>query len=234
MMIKKCIVITIILIIVFVVLFFGPHYIMFYFGLYDSIQYDNTTYYIANDQHSKYDIRNEKNVPVYIIDNKSRADKRFVHYADSYQGDDDYVFLYFDSALYTKDIALASPNYNLIDYQLQNKIIECCQNKKEVQLSEITDFDWDVAYLDYQKYASGEIIKNQYHIIGNLQKMNSDYCFRIIFCKNGQLVKDSIMMSDYIAFDDDTEIIEPDSKYFVKALNDSTSVSIRLSLQNDN
>ena len=75
---------------------------------------------------------------------------------------------------------------------MNQELLNYCKNNDTVTLSDITKFNWDVAYLDYQVYGQGENLKNTYGITGKFEGLNSEEQFAIAFCKNGKLVKYSI------------------------------------------
>jgi len=107
-------------------------------------------------------------------------------------------------------------NINNADTEsFEEKLIRYCKNNSKIQLTEITDFEWDKAYLDYDSYQGGEAIKEKHGITGSLQKIRSDYLFRIAFSKDGKITEDIILNMFYIEFDESIEVITPKTLFTV-------------------
>lgn len=70
----------------------------------------------------------------------------------------------------------------------------------ELKISDITNFEWDCAYIDYQHYGNGEDIKQKYNLECDLKTLETDYSFRIIFFKNKKLIKEEIFNYDQLNF----------------------------------
>jgi len=81
-------------------------------------------------------------------------------------------------------------------------------------LSRVTDFDWDIVYVDRTPYSSGSKIKEEYGIEGEFQPLLTDFSSRVAFCKDGKLVYDLELNNFYFEFDT-LEIIKPDSVFTV-------------------
>ncbi|MCL2503919.1 MAG: hypothetical protein FWE94_04840 [Coriobacteriia bacterium] len=98
--------------------------------------------------------------------------------------------------------------------QLNEKILDYCETHEEIRLSDVTDFDWDVAYVDPEPYGKGERLKERYHIEGKLRELGGTT--RIAFCKDGRVVFDfSHISADScrLWFDSSVEVIYPDSVF---------------------
>jgi len=98
---------------------------------------------------------------------------------------------------------------------LYDRILDFCKNHDEINLSEITDFDWDIAYIDRDYYHSGEELEKKHQIEGTFKMLHSDYNYRIAFCKDNVLVYDLILVDSTIETDNSIEIIYPDSIFTV-------------------
>ena len=87
---------------------------MFWFATYDHIQYDGVAYYMAEDQSSPFS-KGYSNEPVSVsLVNKSlKVDYDHPYDAYGYPEDPDHVYLFFDGAVWTKDLSLAAQHYNL-------------------------------------------------------------------------------------------------------------------------
>ena len=94
---------------------------------------------------------------------------------------------------------------------ITTKIEEHCANNTEISLSSVTSFNWDTAYVDYQAYMCGEEIKEKYNLRGDFKRIETDYFYRIAFCKDGNLVKDCLLSTVNICFDNSIEVIKPET-----------------------
>lgn len=99
---------------------------------------------------------------------------------------------------------------------LYTRILNFCKTNDKIELSDVTDFDWDIAYIDRQYYHSGEEIKGKYQINGEFQLLETDFSSRVAFCKDGKLVYDLVLNNFYLEFDPSIETIGPDSVLVVK------------------
>ena len=117
-------------------------------------------------------------------------------------------------------------------YHFIDRLLVYCQNDMEVNLSHITDFDWDTVYIDRQYYKKGEEIQEKYGIIGEPMVIESDFCSRIAFCKDGVLVHDLILNNFVIEIDISVEVFYPDSILTVEwvPINDYDRKKLYLSL----
>ena len=115
---------------------------------------------------------------------------------------------------------------------LYQQMFDNCRNHNEINLSKITDFDWDIAYIDRQYYGSGEIIKEKYQIEGEFKHLETDFSSRIAFCKEGKLVYDIKLNNHYIEIDSSNEIIYIDTIFKVSwiTVDDQNENKLLLSL----
>jgi len=80
----------------------------------------------------------------------------------------------------------------------------------------VTNFSWDTAYIDNQSYGYGENIKKKYGLKGNLERLDSDYLYRIIFCKNKVIVHDEILSIHNIVFEQSVEVMKPSARFLAE------------------
>jgi len=73
---------------------------------------------------------------------------------------------------------------------LYHQILDFAKENEEIMLSRVTDFDWDIVYVDRTPYSSGSKIKEEYGIEGEFQPLLTDFSSRVAFCKDGKLVYD--------------------------------------------
>lgn len=114
------------------------------------------------------------------------------------------------------------------DENVIENVKEYCKENNEIQFYEVTKFDWDTAYLDYQHYGYGEEIREKYDLTGDFKLLDSDNLLRIAFCKDGELVKDVICDFSSLSFGGSTTIIKPETIFVVEwdtESNDSLMLS---------
>ncbi|HBL83379.1 MAG: hypothetical protein A2Y17_08000 [Clostridiales bacterium GWF2_38_85] len=114
------------------------------------------------------------------------------------------------------------------DFRIQ--MLDFCENHEKIKLSDISDFDWDIAYIDRQHYMSGEEIKEKFGIEGEFEQLPTDFSSRLAFCKDNKLVKEIILNDCYIEFDSSVEIITPDTIFLVEWLQKGESKEEKLIL----
>ncbi len=105
----------------------------------------------------------------------------------------------------------------------------------EVKFSEVVEFEWDTAYVDYETYGYGNDIKEKYGITGEFQEIIADYCYRIAYCKDGVLVADLILSTTgtfAIEIDKSVEIIYPDTMFNIErqTYNENGIMKIHLTI----
>ena len=85
----------------------------------------------------------------------------------------------------------------------------------ELKISDITNFEWDHAYIDYQHYGNGEDIKQKYNLECNLETLETDYSFRIIFFKNKELIREERFNHDQLSFKGDIDMFDNSTVFSV-------------------
>jgi len=113
---------------------------------------------------------------------------------------------------------------------IEQAIIEYCKSNEEIRLNDVTKFDWDIAYIDYQVYGQGQNLIDLYGIEGDFEGLNSEEQFAIAFCKNGELIEYVICNSFNLIFgeslptnDKETLVISPETLFSVDVQTDSLS-----------
>lgn len=104
-------------------------------------------------------------------------------------------------------IIIASMLFPKEDKQLKETIYEYCKKNTSVKLADLTEFDWDTAYIDYEHYERGKALKDKYQIKGDFKELESDNLYRIAFCKKNELVCDLILNEEDIQIDSQIESI---------------------------
>lgn len=116
------------------------------------------------------------------------------------------------------------------DETLAGKIHTYCKENESIKLSEVTDFDWDIAYVDREYYQAGKNLQTQYGIQGKFEMLDSDNLIRIAFCKDNVLVYDMICNEEYIQVDSKDGILERETvlstRYEVKGDDFATAYLI--------
>ncbi len=85
----------------------------------------------------------------------------------------------------------------------------------ELKMSDITDFEWDCAYIDYQHYGNGEDIKQKYNLECDLKPLETDYSFRIIFFNSKELIREEIFNYDQLSFKGDIDMFDNSTVFSV-------------------
>ncbi|MCL2503918.1 MAG: hypothetical protein FWE94_04835 [Coriobacteriia bacterium] len=98
---------------------------------------------------------------------------------------------------------------------LHSRIRDYCEAHEEVRLSDVTDFDWDIAYVDREPYGDEKKLREKYGIVGVLEEFETDALSRIAFCRDGELVYDLVLNYSYFEVASSVEIIYPDSVFRV-------------------
>jgi hypothetical protein len=101
---------------------------------------------------------------------------------------------------------------NLQKYDISPGIIQLSHGL-EFTLGDMTDFSWDFAYLDYDKYTNAKPTIREHNLRGYVSGGLNVSMMRIIFTKNGWIVKSSILFSSdmKISFDESIDVLEPDT-----------------------
>jgi len=99
-----------------------------------------------------------------------------------------------------------------MEYKFSEKVLSAhSKNISTFSMNEITDFQWDKAYLDYENYDKGEKIKEKYQLKGHIRMQLSNVQVRIIFAKNDRIVKMSIVDTMIVMFDPTIADLLPDT-----------------------
>jgi len=106
---------------------------------------------------------------------------------------------------------------------LRSTILAYCETHEEIRLSEVTDFDWDIAYVDREPYSDGQTLREKYDISGAFEPLETDFSSRIAFCENGILVYDLKLNNWYLELDRSIDSITPDSVLSVAWVSPSLS-----------
>ena len=129
---------------------------------------------------------------------------------------------------------LSSNIYLWINRSMEERIQDYCKSNNEMTFADITNFDWNIAYVDHQYYSSGENIKEKYGLPVNLKLIHSDSCYRIAFFKDNILINDSIINFENVLVDISAETIRPDTQFSVtwEKWLDESGERVRLSPKN--
>jgi hypothetical protein len=79
--------------------------LVYQYMLYDHIEYNGTAYYIADNQSYQPSKNGEMRSPIYLVCKSSKinyekCNEAYVH--TGYEGEEDEIYLFFDSALYIR------------------------------------------------------------------------------------------------------------------------------------
>ena len=95
-------------------------------------------------------------------------------------------------------------------------ILDYCENNQTFKFSLITEFDWDIAYVDRQAYGKGEDLKKKYGLDYDFEILETDYWYRIVFCNDRSVVRETIFSTVSILLHDSVEVINPDSVFNIE------------------
>ena len=93
---------------------------------------------------------------------------------------------------------------------LSDKIYSHCLEADEVTIAALTDFEWDVAYIEHEPYTDGHQLIETYGIKGEFEPLDTDYVYRIAFCKGGALVYD-LIQNKSVQISEQIKIIRPET-----------------------
>jgi len=126
--------------------------------------------------------------------------------------------------------------YDLFDY---------CKSHSEVKLGEVTNFKWDVAYLDFEAYGHCSELSEKYNITvpESFRKDNrnslGDDNFAIAFCKDGEVVEYSQFRRSTLLFGTNEEDrykfvgeIYPDTVFKIEWEKDEEDEMLKLVMEN--
>ena len=95
----------------------------------------------------------------------------------------------------------------------------------EMKISDITNFEWDSAYIDHEHYGNGEDIKQKYNLECDLKTLETDYSFRILFFKNDKMIKEEKFTYEQLYFAGDIDKFDNNTIF---------SVSFEKDMEKDN
>lgn len=110
--------------------------------------------------------------------------------------------------------------------KLSDKIYNYALKNEQIRISALTDFDWDVAYLDYERYGTGEQLKRKWNLTGDFSAMESDTFYRIAFYDNNTLVYDCVINEYYCKIDSKVEQFDSETLFFVSKKSDAYGYEI--------
>jgi len=80
------------------------------FALYHHIQYNSINYYSAEDQYSHF-LGALESVTVYLVDRRNNVLDNYPYEAKTFEEDPENIYLFFDSAIWSRDKSLAAKRY---------------------------------------------------------------------------------------------------------------------------
>lgn len=94
------------------------------------------------------------------------------------------------------------------------------KTNSEFTLGETTTFDWDVAYNNMDGYTDGQWLRDKYGLVFEpLDFLGTEIVGRLLFFKDGQLVKLVEYRIEDLTFEDTDVEIKPDTKFSVEWRN---------------
>lgn len=69
--------------------------------LYNHIEYNGIAYYHTENQDTPSDYSGER-LLIYLVDNSLRVRYKYPYYAEGFEGDEEHLYLFFQSAVYTR------------------------------------------------------------------------------------------------------------------------------------
>ena len=113
--------------------------------------------------------------------------------------------------------------------ELSEKIFTICETNDSIKISDITDFEWDIAYIDKQAYGTGQELQEK-GIEGNFQKLETDCLCRVAFCKGNKMVYELILNESYVFIDDSITEITQETILLIKKKIDEYGEHYELTL----
>ena len=113
---------TVIGVVISIIIYCSMTDTLYMYMTYDHVRCNGFDYYRAEDQ-SYYSPFWTKDLPAYIVDSRGRVRYDCEYYADGfgeYEGDERYMYIFFDSAIYTRELSLMNPQIR--------KRLECRNN----------------------------------------------------------------------------------------------------------
>lgn len=106
-----------------------------------------------------------------------------------------------------------------------DRLYSYANKHSEMKISDITNFEWDCAYIDYQHYGNGEDIKQKYNLECDLKTLETDYCYRILFFENNKFIKEELFNYNQLNFVGDIDKFDNNTVF---------SVSFEKGMEKDN
>ena len=100
-------------------------------------------------------------------------------------------------------------------YDLSNEIVQISDGSA-FSLGDLTSFKWDKAYLDYENYAKAKPIIRKHNLHGYVSGNLANSQVRVIFVRNGWIVRTSILWIYEISFDSAIEVLRPNSVFVAR------------------
>ena len=95
----------------------------------------------------------------------------------------------------------------------------------QIALGAVLDFEWDVAYVDRGIHGRGETIKNKYGLECELPYLGGDYLNRLLFFREGRLVKTIEYFRYDLTFSIDVDRFYPTTVFEIGNASDLTPAS---------
>lgn len=108
---------------------------------------------------------------------------------------------------------------------IYDRLYSYANKHSELKISDVTNFEWDCAYIDYQHYGNGEDIKQKYNLECNLKTLETDYCYRILFFENNKFIKEELFNYNQLNFVGDIDKFDNNTVF---------SVSFEKGMEKDN
>ena len=118
--------------------------------------------------------------------------------------------------------------YSFQKYNLEVEIIQKGE-PATFSLGELTDFEWDSAYIQRNPNGRAGSIKEEHNLKGNVRRLMTNVVVRIIFVKDRRIVRSS-KLSKEIMLDPSIEVLKPDTLLHAKKISNYNTV-LYLSLE---
>ena len=103
--------------------------------------------------------------------------------------------------------------FRKIDYE--QKIRDYCKQAKTFTFSDAFDFEWDIAYVDYETYGIGSKLKEKYGLEYELPRMGDDGSYRLLIFQDDKFIQEFRYAWWKFDIDIDGDIIKPDTVFNV-------------------
>lgn len=113
------------------------------------------------------------------------------------------------------------------NHSLSAKLLNYTKQNGGFTFCDIVNYDWDIAYLDDIGYSRGEILREKYELQYDFQ-MLGEHNIRIVFCKDGQVLKEHILPPDFYLYDGENDIVYPDDIWILEQKGDDIFRLIRV------